>query len=374
MKRNDLQKLGAPCSILLALARSRAALPKGKKMTNLLRRPLIATLLFLFCPSWCLANIPSQESAKVLLRALGQDQQSGISGRNRSWHKLELEGFSITMPGKPAKEVATVDTPMGPTQMYSYTVEFGSEAYMVSFQDFPPSKWDFNGAGLDGLRKGYVKLGGRILEEREISMGRYKGREIAFTDKENRHFRVNAYMVEPRLYQVMYLTTGIIVDSERASKFLGSFVLDEGFAQASAEKRIALNSERLSQALASEFPQLSHDSILLLSKEILRRRLTPVEAGRFGWQVMTVGVPLLTQKDQEDLAQLKSETLSGLTTEEMAIYKLLYEKAASGTMTKEETEYARLLLNKAFNSLSSVNQTRYRLLMGEAIRLGLPRL
>lgn len=298
-------------------------------------------------------------------------QQSEATRGRKIWRKLTLEGFSILMPGEATREASTDNTAVGAAQGYTYSVDLGTEAYIVSYSDFPPSKWDFNGVGVEGLKKGFAKLGGEILLDREINIRSYKGREIIFTDKENRRFRLHAYSVEPRLYQIFYITTGESVYSDDILKFFDSFVIDEEFARSSAEKRIEYDVKQLSQELASEFPQFSNDSLVLLGKEILRRRLTPAEAGRFGWQSIEIGVRLLTKDEQDELSKIGNEMLSGLTNDESAKFKLLHDQAASKPLTKEETNMVGTLLTKAFGSLSLTNRTRFRFLMGKALRLAL---
>jgi hypothetical protein len=336
--------------------------------------PLIAALTHPRAPSGELASLYVRRGdiRQANLRRVIQQTQS--TRLRKTWRGLTLEGFSIQMPGKPMREVSTVKTAVGPTQQYTYTVDLGTEGYSVSYQDLPPSKWNTNNVGLEGLQKGFLKLGGQILSDREISISTYKGREIIFTDRENLLYRLNAYSVGPRLYQIFYLTAGKSVHSDEISKFFRSFAIDEEFARGSSEKRIEDDSERLAQDLSSDFPQFSQDDLKLLSKEIIRQRLTPAEAGRFGWQIMGAGVLRLNKGDQEEFSDIRSQMFLGLTTQEMAIFNLLYEKASSGSLTKEETEYSRLLLTKAFESLSLANKARFRFLMGKALRLALPTL
>ena len=69
---------------------------------------------------------------------------------------------------------------------------------------------------------------GTLASEKDIKLGEYPGREIQIdVANGNRLFRVRAYLVDQRLYQVVILGTKENATSKAADKFLDSFKLAE---------------------------------------------------------------------------------------------------------------------------------------------------
>lgn len=284
------------------------------------------------------------------------------------WKTLSTEAFSIETPGRPVRELKKLDTVLGPTPAVLHTVDRGDEAFLIMYQDFPPSKYDFNGAGLDGLRKGYLKMGGTIVSERTLSIGEYAGRELAFTDKNGVFFVAWAFSVEPRLYQILFTTSRGTRLSANGSRFLRSFRLNTEYAKAQSERRIAYDSTQLARDLTAEFPYFSKRAISLMSAEIMRQRMTPEQVGAFGLEIMSRGVSLLDADAQNELQSVRDRMFSMFTTDELAIYNSLYKKATSGqALTKEERAYVNLLFSKAFNSLSDEDKRIFQDLMEQAL-------
>ena len=303
----------------------------------------------------------------VAMMGLSTGAQTRSSAQS-VWKPLSTEAFSIEMPGRPVRELKTLDTVLGPTPAVLYTVDRGDEAFLIMYQDFPPSKYDFNGAGLEGLRKGYLKMGGTIVSERTLSIGEYAGKELAFTDKNGVFFVAWAFSVEPRLYQLLFTTSRRTRLSSTGSRFLKSFRLNTEYAKAQSERRIAYDSTQLARDLTAEFPYFSKRAISLMSAEIMRQRMSPEEAGAFGLEIMSRGVSLLDANAQNELESVRGRMFSVFTPDELAIYNSLYKKATSGqTLTKEEKAYVNLLVSKAFNRLSEDDKQLFRELMEQAL-------
>jgi hypothetical protein len=193
---------------------------------------------------------------------------------------LSTDAFTIEMPGRVVKQVKRINTALGPAPTVIYSIDLDTESFLIMYQDFPPSQYDFNGAGLEGVKKGYVRFGWTIRGERKISLGDYAGREIVSTDKDGFFYVSRVFSVEPRLYQIVYGTSGSATLSPKGSRFLESFVLNKDYARTSADRRVEYDSNKLANDLAEEFPYFSLSALALLSKEILSRRMNADESGR----------------------------------------------------------------------------------------------
>ncbi|OLP17320.1 hypothetical protein BST81_16055 [Leptolyngbya sp. 'hensonii'] len=122
-------------------------------------------------------------------------------------------GFTILMPGDPLASKQTQNTQMGAidTQMFVVERQQDSVAYMVAYSDLPPnlvqqvSKGEANVEQLfRGVRDGFVEsIKGKILDERQITLAGYPGREIWLELPRDRKARNRIFLVNQRLYQVV---------------------------------------------------------------------------------------------------------------------------------------------------------------------------
>ena len=94
--------------------------------------------------------------------------------------------FSVSMPGKPSKEIKNITTAAGSITMHVFTVEKPDIAYMVAYSDYPNVVIEHSDPEelLDGAKKGAMKnMGGKITKEEHITYGEDPGRELSFSAK-----------------------------------------------------------------------------------------------------------------------------------------------------------------------------------------------
>ncbi|MGB8507021.1 MAG: hypothetical protein WCD76_01320 [Pyrinomonadaceae bacterium] len=298
-------------------------------------------------------------------------RKPSVTSPRISWELLKAEGFTILMPGKAIKSTSKIETKLGIMTMTVFSVNSHKESFTATYQDFPPSQWDFNGSGLGGVSKGYLRMGGSILSEQDIFVSNYPAKEITFTDKDGYFYKSVTIQVEPRLYQIMYMNKLGRFTSIEAAHFFSSFTLDKAFASVNMEKRLEYDAKNLTEKLSAEFPYYPKAAITLLGKEIMKRHLNPDQAGRFGLEIMTKGVSKLTNDEQQELYRLRSEMFSALSNDETDIYNSLYNKAVSSSLTKEEKLYANLLIKKAFDSLSPPDKLHFQSLLEQSLKIAL---
>lgn len=134
-------------------------------------------------------------------------------------------GFSAHLPGRPKENNQTARTPIGDLKIHTatYATADGS-VYLVSYTDFPPGaiKPDDRGRLIDAVRDGLKGKDGKVVSEKEITVGPEKGREIVI-DKGKQQTRFRVVVKDHRLYQLAALGTGEFVTGKDATAFLDSF-------------------------------------------------------------------------------------------------------------------------------------------------------
>jgi hypothetical protein len=120
--------------------------------------------------------------------------------------------FAVDLPGPPRQQSQTLNTAVGPVQMYTYMHEFagGARAYMISFNDYPAAMIQRGNSQrmLDGARDGIVRnLDGTVLNERHFNFGRYPARELQIrVPRQHAVVTARVYLVGARLYQTLALS------------------------------------------------------------------------------------------------------------------------------------------------------------------------
>ncbi|HQV71267.1 MAG TPA: hypothetical protein PLJ62_09670 [Thermoflexales bacterium] len=139
--------------------------------------------------------------------------------------------FAVWMPGEPKKSSQTVDTAGMKIDVTFYTLEIGTGAYLLGYNDYPADKVQQADAQniLDGARDGGLKnINATLLSETKIEQDGFPGRDItARASVQGREYavRIRVFLVNNRLYQQMVLTEpGKIPDGDIA-KFVDSFKL-----------------------------------------------------------------------------------------------------------------------------------------------------
>lgn len=141
-------------------------------------------------------------------------------------------GFTVLMPVTPTPKKQTQESAIGKIDFYSFTAsqEEGSITYLVSYNDFPSAVVELPPEVLlDSLRSAFVAdRNVRLVNEEEIRLGNYPGREFKIEIPGKTAVIHRAYLVGPRLYQ---LVTETPLDREQelsgdTEKFFSSFELE----------------------------------------------------------------------------------------------------------------------------------------------------
>ena len=141
-------------------------------------------------------------------------------------------GFSVLMPGTPVERKQTADSPIGSIGIDTFTLTKGRDEFTVAFTDYPAailkSKPE---AILEGVQIGVeADLRAKVLDERPTSLDGYPGRQYTLELPESKLpgggiYKVRAYLVKQRLYQVVAVTPKANASSTDAEKFFQSFRL-----------------------------------------------------------------------------------------------------------------------------------------------------
>lgn len=130
--------------------------------------------------------------------------------------------FTVTVPGAPKQDKATIDTALGKVDLYQFIVTEEGGVYMVAYSDYPA----IVGMGdevLAGTAGGIMKsFGGTTQEEQKITLDGHPGR---FVRGQSAQFSVVAkvFWMRPRLYQLITVMPQNKPHSEEVDRFLRSF-------------------------------------------------------------------------------------------------------------------------------------------------------
>ncbi len=146
------------------------------------------------------------------------------------WLKFTSEEgrFSVLMPGPVAskdKVVTKSDPEVGTYNFHSFTKTADKGFFVIGWIDYAPEvNIDARGE-LTSNRDTFLKrLKGRLLSERPITLQGHPGLEYtAETDQAT--FKVHAYVVGRRPYQLIAVTYKGFDDSQNVNAFLSSFRL-----------------------------------------------------------------------------------------------------------------------------------------------------
>ena len=178
----------------------------------------------------------------VLILAIGIGLAVFLSSRNSgtstsgttstssssSWETISGDGFSISMPGTPAKNDDTIPSAAGPLPLRMYTLSKGFEGFISGYTEYPDIVFTSAQpeALLDGAQQGAISnVKGEVTSQRSITLNGNPGREIVGTSPEqNVGFTARVYLAKPRMYMLVYTqydkSKPISADGKR---FLDSF-------------------------------------------------------------------------------------------------------------------------------------------------------
>jgi hypothetical protein len=154
-----------------------------------------------------------------------------LACKGSSWKEFTSQegGFSVLLPGTPKVERRTTESAVGPLAFTMHTVELGlgSVAYIMSYNDYPPSliaDSDQN-AILDGVVEGAIGSKANIKHNQPITIDGHPGREFSGTVKDGFEYTSRAYLVKQRLYQLNIVSTPGKVPADDKRKYFESFKL-----------------------------------------------------------------------------------------------------------------------------------------------------
>jgi hypothetical protein len=145
--------------------------------------------------------------------------------------------FSIVVPAgftSPSETVSPMSTPSGNVDLKMYSATSGNTAAMFAFADMN-GKLDMKGKEkvmLDGARDNVLKTmnGALLKKEKSITIDGHPGRRILISMKPGRgiklYGRLEMYLVDPIMYQVMYVSDKrASLESPAVNDFFSSFTL-----------------------------------------------------------------------------------------------------------------------------------------------------
>ncbi len=163
------------------------------------------------------------------------------STAERAFEGMLLESeegrFSVRIPegfSNPTESTMPIEMTFGNIDMKAFTATKGQgSVFMTAYIDYPDSTF---AAGtekmLDGAREGALKnLHGKILSQKSTSLLGHPGRSMKFvgkTDGMRVHGRVDYFIVRPRLYQVLFLTTAkAMVEARTITSAFATFTITQ---------------------------------------------------------------------------------------------------------------------------------------------------
>ncbi|MCL5275564.1 MAG: hypothetical protein M1434_12605 [Chloroflexi bacterium] len=155
-------------------------------------------------------------------------------GAAPSWQDFSSDKgkFTVTMPATPKESSQSVDTAAGKIDLYLYTAQVGTSAYLVSFSDYPADMMSQADPAkvLDGAMNGAVtNISGTILSSQDITLSGNPGKDFSAEGKIKNpgdgSVRGRIYLVKNRLYQIIVVGMKDQIPTADADKYLQSFKL-----------------------------------------------------------------------------------------------------------------------------------------------------
>jgi hypothetical protein len=111
--------------------------------------------------------------------------------------------FTVSLPGPPKADIATVGTPAGPLKSHFFVVETDKFLYYVSYVDLPagPETPEENKAALDASRDRAL-ANHRLISENDITLDGIVGREL-LVDRNGLILKGRFFYARQRLYHVI---------------------------------------------------------------------------------------------------------------------------------------------------------------------------
>jgi len=165
---------------------------------------------------------------KLILLPFALALTLGVSGAFQRWEKISENGFAVDMPGKPVRKSNDIPTDAGTATGWMLTVDNGTEAFIVAWNDFPASVSIMNAEPkvlLTAASKGALEeINGTTSSERYFTLGPHPAYEVfgeGSKDGRDLEFRSRMYWAKPRLIQTLQIS-----EKGRGSRVNGMTFLD----------------------------------------------------------------------------------------------------------------------------------------------------
>ena len=156
---------------------------------------------------------------------------------SRAWKEfVSREGFfTVLLPGMPMQHTQQTESPAGPLDYFTYTLQTQAAAYFIAYVDFPEVPNDDRGVKkiLDGGRDGALAtINGNLISETDISLKNIPGRALT-VEGATELLKARIFLAGLRLYLVMIVANKNQLVSQATSsvydasveRYLGSFKL-----------------------------------------------------------------------------------------------------------------------------------------------------
>ena len=124
--------------------------------------------------------------------------------------------FRVVLPSgfsNPVASTLPISTARGTLDMQVYTSAKGTNAvFLIGYIDYPDQAFEQSTTTmLDGARDGALRnLNAKLSSQKDVKLMGYPGRTITFagtSEGQKLYGRVDYYIVKPRLFQVLYLSS-----------------------------------------------------------------------------------------------------------------------------------------------------------------------
>lgn len=161
----------------------------------------------------------------------------------KTWYVLNLKayGCKLEFPGEPTQKKQKINSAVGKLKLDMYIYEPAAQAkdenlvYLFNYTEYPSSQVSSGDtealdAFFDNALKGAVNtVNGKLLSEKDISIGKYPGREAKIDYKEGvAIITVRLYLVENKMYMLETIAETKKDPNASITKFMNSFTLVEG--------------------------------------------------------------------------------------------------------------------------------------------------
>jgi hypothetical protein len=179
----------------------------------------------------------SANAIPALKKAAAEPNWTASQAATKALTQIELEmvewqqfvpmegGFSILMPGKPEEIKTPVLLPEGEAMVFNYLVQVHNTVFTVGYSVHPEeaSQKLTDDERVDHACENMLTVrSGQVVYQKPIVLEKYVGRERLYVYGGESAYRVRAYWVKPRLYQVIVTGPRETMKSPQAEKFLDS--------------------------------------------------------------------------------------------------------------------------------------------------------